>query len=591
MIVRIRHLFARIASLSLGLRIVILLVCILHVIGISWGLPSSDAWDNDGVAPRDFLPGIAQTYTPSEYFTYPPFHLALLALLTAPWTILASVRAGSTRVPAVLAEILKPSYMTAFSYTARIVTVLMSLGIVVALALIAEEISPPDRRRRVGVATAIVVAMGGPFTYYSHTSNLDVPMLFWASLSALALVRGIARKEPRRIRSALLFATFSIATKDQGYAMFFAGIPLALCTWLVLDEWARRSLGRIAKDVLIGGAIALVLLLFIDGAITNPSGFKARLGFLSGSASQDFATYTKDWSGRASILRDTARELGRHYPPWRLWPYAVIFAAGPFATIAAARKQARAVFAASFVPLLFALSFTVFFNMVARRVEERFMLPQVLFLGVYAGYALERCFFPPGRGAWVVVRWLSRAVCVIMVYRAFFDVVELDTNLLHDPRYGAEAYLAKHAQPGDTVEVHGLNVYLQRFSDLPAGVRVARVGNTPANTRGPVPGVEEVQAPLMGVEQRRPRFIVVSECFVWRYLKRDLGPQQGRIIPPTQNRDAADADATQFFQSLFDGKLAYHHAHESRYESDIFLRAFMHASVGCTVWTFERNGP
>jgi hypothetical protein len=27
-------------------------VVALHVLGLSWGLPGSDGWDNDGVAPR-----------------------------------------------------------------------------------------------------------------------------------------------------------------------------------------------------------------------------------------------------------------------------------------------------------------------------------------------------------------------------------------------------------------------------------------------------------------------------------------------------------------------------------------------------------
>src|SRR5580700_8980565 len=60
----------------------------LHAVGIGWGLPASDGWDDDGVAPRDFLVGAYMTYRTSHYFTYPPVHLVLLTILTLPVTLL-----------------------------------------------------------------------------------------------------------------------------------------------------------------------------------------------------------------------------------------------------------------------------------------------------------------------------------------------------------------------------------------------------------------------------------------------------------------------------------------------------------------------
>src|SRR5690242_21088422 len=46
-------------------------------------------------------------------------------------------------------------------------------------------------------------------------------------------------------------------------------------------------------------------------------------------------------------------------------------------------------FRSALVPLAIALSFTLGFNMVARRVEERFTLPHALFFAVYAGFGLR----------------------------------------------------------------------------------------------------------------------------------------------------------------------------------------------------------
>lgn len=568
----IRRLAARIAALPLDLRIVLLVVAVVHGLGISWGMPASDAWDNDGVAPRDFLPGLASTYTPGDYYTYPPFHLALLALLTAPVTIAAAVKAGSTRVPDVLHEIIQPPYMTAMAMTARIVALLMSLGIVLVVAKLAEEIAPDDRKRRAPAFAAAVAGLGISFTYYSHTSNLDVPYLFWGSLAALALVRD-------RWRSFAVYAAFAVATKDQAYALFLLTAPI------VAGARVRRDRSQV-REILIAAAIGIGLLLFIDGALVNPSGFRARLAFLAGSASQDFATYEKNAGGWLSILVDTAKELRSHYAAPLF--FGGLYAVGAWEAIRRSRRLE------AWIPLLLALSFTVFFNLQARRVEERFTLPQVIFLAPYAGIALAQLVTARSRMA----RWLVRGAIAAALGLALYTCIELDANLLLEPRYDTEAFLRANAKPGDVVELHGLNVYLPRIPALRGprrgapGPRFVRIGPTDPTKRGPIPGLEEIQAPYSSIAARKPKFIVVSECWVWRYLP-DIfaGTPDGRIQPKTQKLDAADEDAVGFYGALFGGVLPYRVAHAARFEHPFFRRHHLHASVGCPVYTFERDGP
>lgn len=559
----VRNVAARIAALPLDLRIVLLVVAVVHGLGISWGMPASDAWDNDGVAPRDFLPGLASTYTPGDYYTYPPFHLALLALLTAPVTITAAVKVGSTRVPDVLHEIIQPPYMTVMAMTARIVALLMSVGIVLVVAKLAEEIAPDDRKRRAPAFAAAVAGLGISFTYYSHTSNLDVPYIFWGSLAALALVRD-------RWRAFAVYAAFAVATKDQAYALFVLTVPV------VFGAHLRRDRSRL-REALIAAAIGIALLLLIDGAITNPSGFRARLVFLAGSASQDFATYEKNAGGWLNILVDTAKELRSHYA-------APIFFGGLYVLGAweAIRRTRRL---EAWIPLLVALSFTIFFNLQARRVEERFTLPQVVFLAPYAGIALAQLVSARSRMA----RWLVRGAIASALGLALYTCIELDANLVLEPRYDTEAFLRANAKPGDVVELHGLNVYLPRIQP---GAKFVRVGPTDPAKRGPIPGLEEIQAPYSAIATRQPKFIVISECWVWRYLP-DIfaGTPDGRIQPKTQKLDAADEDAVGFYGSLFGGVLPYRVAHAARFEHSFFRRHHLHASVGCPVYTFQRDEP
>ena len=238
---RWRRALVAVASLPIELRLVLLLAAVLHGVGLSWGMPSSDAWDNDGVAPRDIIPGLVATFSPGDYYTYPPLQLAIVGVLTLPVTILAVVNAGTTSVPAVIQEIVKPPYMTAITMTARTVTLLMSIGIVAVIALIAGDLSSRERRRSVMTFAALFATLNWAFSYYAHTSNLDVPYLFWACLAVLWLERAILRHEPRRLRTFAVFAAMAVGTKDQAYAMFLLGAPAVLVAWAALESVGSRE--------------------------------------------------------------------------------------------------------------------------------------------------------------------------------------------------------------------------------------------------------------------------------------------------------------------------------------------------------------
>ena len=102
----------------------------LRITGLFWGLPAADGWDNDGFAPRNFLTALALTYTPGSYFTYPPLHAFLLAVLTLPGILIALFNVPAFTQADVIAEFTKPAYMTFFAVVARLVSVAMSLGII-----------------------------------------------------------------------------------------------------------------------------------------------------------------------------------------------------------------------------------------------------------------------------------------------------------------------------------------------------------------------------------------------------------------------------------------------------------------------------
>ncbi len=578
---------------------ILLVVGILHVLGIGWGLPASDGWDNDGVAPRDFLPGLAATYTPGHFYTYPPVHLAILAVATLPIVVVAALRAPSFALHDIVGEVLQVPYMTSIAYVARSISLLMSLGIVLFLARIAEEIrahelglDPPpaksgwndERVRRVGWCVAAFAGINASLTYYAHTTNLDVPYLFWATWALLLFTRAIARREPRLLRRALALAVLAVGTKDQAYGLFLLSLPIAFAIWLVADGWAKQNRGRVLKEAAIATLAAIVLFAFVDAAIINPSGFAARVRFLTGSASQDFVEYTHDWSGRVGVLVDAARLFHLQYPNL-LGP---VIALGIVHAIVLAwrteRERRGGQTALALLPLLAAASFTVTFNWSSLRTDARFLMPQALVLAVYGGRVMDAFVFAASR----TVRIVGRAIVGIDVALGLFACLAVDVNLLYDPRYDAEAWLREHVRPGETIETYGLNVYLPRF---PEHARVIRVGPEPIDKRNPIPGVEEVQAPFENAPSREARWIVVGTGWVWRYLiNPDPALLAGRKLPPTQHRSASDEAATQWFERLTLSLDAFVIAHESSYEPErVFPIMEIHGTTGRRIWIYERK--
>ena len=554
----------------------VVVVGLIRVVGIGWGLPASDGWDNDGVAPRDFLPGLLETFRPGHFYTYPPLHLAILAILTLPVTLVALVRAASFAPADLVAEAIKTPYMTAIAYVARALSLGMSLAIVVFIARTAREIrahelGTDERDRRVqlvGGCTAVFAGLNSTLTYYAHTTNLDVPYLFWATWGLLSLVRAITRDEPRRLRTAFLFAALAVTTKDQAYALFLFSVPGVLAVWLATNRQRWRS---ILRETAIGVARALAVVLVIDGVVINPSGFRARVGFLTGSASQDYAEYANDAHGWWRIVVDGVLRSPVHYP----------FVLSALVVVGLARGQRRVL--VRWVPLLAAASFTLAFNFTARRTDARFYLPQALMLAVDGGIGLAWLVSRHGK----LTRPLGQAAAAVAVATALFRCAAVDANLRGDPRYDTEAWLRQHVHEGDTIETYGQNVYLPRF---PPGTRTIRVGPDPSAHKNPLPDVEEILAPFDGASQRNARLIVVSTAWVWRYL---LDPAQvrrdERVLPATQKERLDDERSVHYFERLARGEEPFVRVHESRYDDRLFPLVDVHGTTTRWVWIFERK--
>jgi hypothetical protein len=249
-----------------------------------------------------------------------------------------------------------------------------------------------------------------------------------------------------------------------------------------------------------------------------------------------------------------------------------------------ARLSERRLQAAALVPLLASISFTVAFNMTALRTEQRFLLPQSVLLAVYAGMGAQALAGAAGRRS---LRAAGRVLVLVAAAWALFGCMDVDANLVGDPRYDAEAYLRSHVQAGQTVETYGDNaVYQLRY---PRIATVERVGTEPPLSRGPLPGVVEVVDRLGDVRTRAPDWIVISEIWAQQYLEPADPRRSGRIAPGVEQASLRDTDAVDYLHALLAGRLGYVLVHVSAFHSGLFPSLDIHDSTANPIWILCRS--
>jgi hypothetical protein len=542
---------------------ILLTAAALRLAGLFWGLPGSDGWDDDGFAPRNFLTALALTWKHGGFFTYPPLHAILLAAPSLPVAAWALAHAPSLHPADVIATITRPEYMTYFMVVARLVNLAMSLGIIWCVGGMAALIGGP----RAGLFAAGAATLNVALTYYGQVSNLDVPYLFWSAAALWAGMRAVALHKPREFWWAALLAACAIATKDQATALFALSVPAMLLLWFARDAWPRRNAGRVIVTLLAAAGVAVLALLLVDGALTNWPGFVARLHFLTGPASHDFAAYPADGGWR--LLAD-------------MWDYyaegygllALVLAVSGLALVVARLRGAVRV--AALLPVLAILSFTLLFNLTALRSDVRFLLPQGVLACVYIGVGIGvLANARPG------VRLAAQAAVAVVALLALHQALGVTAAMLNDPRYDAEAWMADNLKPGDTVATYGQNAYLPRFA-----LRAWRIAPAAVKGRNPRADITERQAPFAAT---RARYIVVNDWWLRHYTdpRSELGGH--RIPSPRQQSLYNDAAAHAWFSALRSGQAGYRIVHVAGPHTGAWPELHIHESLNESILIFERR--
>ena len=343
------------------------------------------------------------------------------------------------------------------------------------------------------------------------------------------------------------------------------------------------------------GAVLLAVGVYavVSGAATNPFGFARRVRIDVLHAGASWAAYPPDLSGRLALARDALLST----PRFTSWPIALAAGVGLAAAFLAVRVQGshdgvrRAMpdgllgiaatqgrgleRARALLPLLAALSFTIFFNFGARRSDERFLLPQSVFFFPYAALAFETAM-----RRWPRSRSLVLAAAASALAPALLGVASMDATLLADARYEAERVLA--ALPAGThIEVYGSAIFLPR---IPPQLVAVRPGVEPFATRQPISGIRDIIDPAMDPRPRAPEVIVLATEFSRVSATLPQGPAPFGVTQYIDDRSTA------LFRGLHDGSLGYTLTRRAACSlpRPLACRNIHDATAG-EVWIYERS--
>jgi hypothetical protein len=546
----------------------------LFAYGIHWGLPGNESWAPDAVSPRGVgLLAIAETFRQGHFHIYPPLHMALLTVMTAPITLVTLLKVGFTNAiahPELFEQAQTKRWaMTGIELVARIVSLAMALGLLRNVALLFGGHLRGKRARDLHALFAIPLVLSvAPLSYYAKVGNLDVPALFWASAALVSL-----RHE--RLVQFTAYAAIATLTKDQAIGLLllpFVGYALVSSRVHGPAFWRGRLSDVKAAATFGAGVFGYVL---VSGALVNPTGFVARIQLLFGPASRSWSPYPRTASGTQALLLDVARELGAASSYGlmlvaTLSALLVIFGFLPQRTELGGKTAERKRRLRVCIPFLAATSFFLAFTLGARRTEARFLLPIAVFLAPYAS-----CVFVDTRLSIQKHLLGPRGLALgLLLLPGIVKNVSVGATMSADARYVIEAKL-KELPTGATLTAIGGPKFLPRFP----GHLHTTIPSTDPN--GTPPYLDHAARSTKPLPETDSRYILLSAEFAHLPV--------GDANVPYGVKEYADPASQKFLRSLTLDELPYRRIAVVECRLTWPLECVkIHGSLGEGLWLFER---
>lgn len=429
---------------------------VLYAPGIGWGVPHATSaervvpWGSDEIAPLGTLGELHAVFvdpTPSYNPQYPLMHYAVQSMFMAPYLGWLKLTGGmgtpDVTYPFGLAQPVAAIAM--LTILARLASLLMGAGIVVATYLAAKE----TWDRRTGIIAATLTLLLFPLVYYSRTSNVDVPALFWTA-TGFALIAAIFRRGLDTRRALLLgvVAALATATKDAS-AFAFIAAAVVLVPWHVRDALRRGSSRAVWLPLVVGLGSAALVYVVASGLVFDRERFRQHLDWISGSTAA--FTYPDTFAGTLALLR----EIAGHVAASMGLP-AVLLGAGGVVWAFARRMPGRWLV----LPAVLVIIATI---LPVHFVNFRYALIPAWCLTFFAALALGALWQAPR------TRTLAIAAFTLAAGWSLARALDLTYQMRNDSRYAVGEWLAANARPGERIGYFGS---VQKLPPLAAGVAI-----------------------------------------------------------------------------------------------------------------------
>ncbi len=532
------------------------------LVGLDWGLPNGNrTWAADSVAPMtpySVAYHVFAEHGPNSgyfYFKYPVGHQLLLAAVGAPvlaWAALSgNLTAIATEYPFGMQD--PEPVLTALQIAMRCLSVALSMGLLLAVAGTARRLAS----RRAGLLAGVAALGRYPLLFYQHTTNVEVPYLFWALVALYASVRAADRgADPRWMWLLGLAAAMAVSTKEQ-----IVGFLVLLPAALLISNYARIRAGE-SGAVLMPRGWAGGLLISLGGyavanaAFFNPAGTINRIRYLTHTLDtatrQAYAGYempidfSTAWTVADELLHLDKAAAGVIASIG--WPALCAALAG---LVLMARRNPRG--------LLFVAAAMLGYYLVSLRllkqVEIRYTMALSCLLAIPAGLLFAEL-------------WRRRGARLVVVALLGFGLVysgDTLAMLARDARYATESWMEDRLAGGERVEVYQSWTYLPRWQRR-EGVR----------------RIDFDDIGIVGVEARRPDLIVLSSkgmAGITMYPNPDWRDGRGMMLVDDKNR--------RFLDALESGELGY--TETVRFERRPLIGRDLITSLNPAMRVFERR--
>ncbi|GIW43735.1 MAG: hypothetical protein KatS3mg077_1017 [Candidatus Binatia bacterium] len=449
-------------AVRVALFVLVLFSLALHTVGVGWGLPNGNrSWSADALQPltplaigRHVLFGDSWN-SGWFYFKYPVGHpLVLLAaqgpLLVGMW-LSGELQRPQRDYPYGFKD--PERSLARLSVVTRLVSAIMGTAVVFfAYCIVALLLSSAVA----GLWSAVTVAGLYPLVFYSHTSNVDVPLLFWLALCCCAVLWSARTDSRRATVLAGAGAAMALLTKEQGIG-FLLAMPVV---WVLTRSWRPNSLGWAGawRHASAGALAFAVVTVIVANVLWNPAGYVNRWRFLLGTlpaeTREKYAPYQflTQVPQTFSLAREAAKFERSLSSVMHVMQPAAAAAAG-VGVVLCAWLAPRAVVALGLAGLTYYLASLRALELV----QVRYVLP----------LAFVACLAVGGIGALIERRGVHRIGAVMLAVWALVALapgVETVRLLLSDPRYAAERWFAAHGPAhGVRAEIYQPLTYLPRF--------------------------------------------------------------------------------------------------------------------------------